>query len=105
MFRPVLAALLTAVALFALGGCTAEERVDEARMDLERRVERARADVETEFRRQRDKIRGRVREFIAQIEQVIPEAPETDPTVRARGRAQPQTIEEFMEDVLASVDS
>ena len=98
----LLAAVLAAV---ALGGCAADEEVDRARSDLERRYETLRADVRREYEDQRAKIEGRVREFIAQIEQAIPEARTTDPTVRTRGRAEPQTIDSFMEDVLRNIDS
>jgi hypothetical protein len=98
----LLACLLAAV---VLGGCSVEDEVDQARRDLERRYERARADVRREYEDQRAQIEGRVREFIAQIEQAIPEAQTTDPTVRTRGRDEPQTIDSFMEDVLRNVDS
>ena len=89
----------------ALGGCSVEEEVDKARSDVERRYERLRGDVRREYDEQRAKIEGRVREFIAQIEQAIPEAQQTNPKVRTRGRAQPQTIDSFMEDILRNVDS
>ena len=105
MPRFALAALACLLALVALGGCSAEEEVERARTQLEERYERLRADVRREYRDQRQKIEGRVREFIAQIEQAIPEAQRTDPKVRTRGRAEPQTIDSFMEDILRSVDS
>ncbi len=53
----------------------------------------------------RDRSRGRVRKFIAKIEQAIPEARETSPEVRVRGRDEPATIDAFMEDVLRNMDA
>ncbi len=97
--------LLALACALALGGCVSEDDVDQAREDLEKRYERARGDVEAEYRRQRDRIRGRVKEVLAQLEQVIPEAGGTSPEVQVRGREEPQEIDAYMEDVLRNIDS
>ena len=99
--RRIIAAVVCAL---ALGGCVSQDDVDQARDDLERRYERARGDVQAEYRRQRDRIRGRVREVLAQIEQVIPEADGTSPEVQVRGRDKPQEIDDYMEGVLRNID-
>jgi len=100
-----MAPLACVLAAVALGGCSVDDEVDRARSDLERRYERVRADVRRAYEVQREKIEGRVREYIARIEQAIPRAQETSPTVRTRGRNKPQTIDSFMEDILRNVDS
>jgi predicted metalloprotease len=71
---------------------------------VEQRAQQLRRDARREYRRQRDKIRGRVQEYLAQLEQAVPEAPETSPEVRTRGRNGPQTIDAFLTDVLRNVD-
>jgi len=93
---------LTCVCLAAaLSGCAAEDATDRAR----ERLSELREDVSREFRERRDRIRGRIREFIARIEQAIPEAPETSPEVRVRGRSEPTTIDAYMSDVLRNIDA
>ena len=105
MPRLLLAFVACVLVAIALVGCSVDEEVEQARSDVERRYERLRDDVRREYDERRARIEGRVREFIAQIEQAIPEAQRTDPTVRTRGRNEPQTIDSFMEDVLRNVDS
>jgi uncharacterized protein len=95
-----LAAALAVVALAGCGGDEVERRVDEARERIERRVDEARRD----FRARRERLRERFDEILGQIEQAIPEARRTDPTVRTRGRTEPQTIDAFIADVLQNVD-
>src|SRR5512145_1663911 len=96
-----LLAVVCAVAFVAvLAGCAAEEEVENARDRLAERTERLRRDVEREYRRQRDKVEGRVQEYLAQLEQAIPSAEGTSPEVQVRGRSEPQEIDEFMEGVL-----
>ena len=93
-----------ACALAVLAGCSAEEQVDQARDRLAERTERLRRGVEGEYRRQRDKIKGRVQEYLAQLEQAIPSAEGTSPEVQVRGRSKPQQIDEFMAGVLRNID-
>ena len=69
--------LLLLVALCAaalLSGCSAEDEVDRARDRLAERTERLRRDVRREYREQREKVKGRVQEYLAQLEQAIPSA-------------------------------
>jgi len=94
---------LCALALFA--GCSAEEEVDRARERLTERTERLRRNVEREYRQQREKIKGRVQEYLAQLEQAIPSAEGTSPEVQVQGRNDPQEIDEFMEGVLRNIDA
>jgi predicted metalloprotease len=61
--------------------------------------------VRREYREQREKIRGRVREVLAQLEQVIPEASSTSPEVQVQGRERPQEIDDYMADVLRNIDA
>ncbi len=95
---------LTACALVVLSGCAAEDQVESARERLAERTERLRRDVQREYRQRRDKIKGRVQEYLAQLEQSIPSAEGTSPEVKVRGRSEPQEIDEFMEGVLRNID-
>jgi uncharacterized protein len=97
--------ILIATVLVALAGCSAADEVDQARDRLSERTERLRRDAEREYRRQRDKIEGRVQEYLAQLEQAIPSAEGTSPEVQVRGRSEPQQIDEFMEGVLRNIDA
>jgi predicted metalloprotease len=96
---------LLVVCSLLLGACDVEQEVDEARTKLEQRTERLRRDAQREYRERRDKIKGRVQEYLAQLEQAIPEAEGTSPEVQVRGRNEPQEIDAFMEDVLRNIDS
>ena len=102
--RAVLLLIACVCAPLALAGCTVGEEVEDARTRVEQRVDRLRADAEREYRQRRDKIKGRVQEYLAQLEQAIPEAPTTSPEVQTRGRSEPQEIDAFMEDVLGNID-
>lgn len=102
------AALLAAVQVVtSLGGCGSADAVDQARQriektgqDLQHRIEKARTDYE----KRRDRFKARFKEILAQLEQAVPQAQQTSPTVRTRGRDQPGTIDAFLTDILKSVD-
>lgn len=102
-----LALLLLALCALLAAGC-GEGDVEQARDRVEERVrERVReqvAEVRREYEERRERYGRRFREVLAQFEQVLPEARRTSPTVRSRGRNEPQTIDAFLTDVLGSVD-
>jgi hypothetical protein len=100
----ILLPFIVACTIAVLAGCAAEDGIDDAREQLAERTEKLRRDVEREYREQRDRIEGRVQEYLAQLEQAIPEAEGTSPEVRVRGRNQPQEIDEYMEGVLRNID-
>ena len=96
-----LLALVCVCAPLVVAGCAAEDAANSAK----ERVRELRDDAKREFRERRDRIRGQVREFIARLEQAIPEAPRTSPEVRVRGRREPQAIDAFMADVMRNIDA
>ena len=93
----------TACALVVLSGCAAEDKVESARERLAERNERPRRDVQREYRQRRDKIKGCVQEYLAQLEQSIPSVEGRAPR-SIRGRSAPQEIDEFTEGVLRNID-
>jgi uncharacterized protein len=100
--RLVLALALAALALL-LPGCGSEDvdrRLDEARRSVEDQVQRAR----DEFEERRERYGRRIEEVLGDLERVFERPEETVPTVRSRGRNEPQTIDAFMTDILGSVD-
>ena len=99
--------VLCALCLVALAGCGAEdvrEDVDRARDRVEREVAERVAEARREFEEARERYGRRLDEIPARFEQVVPEARETSPTVRSRGRNEPQTIDAFMTEVLTNID-
>ena len=90
-------ALLLCVTLLA--GCGSED-VDRARDEVSARVDRAQG----QFREQRERLRKRIEAVLADIEQAIPEAPQTLPAGRSQGQTEPTEIGRFMTRVLENVD-
>jgi predicted metalloprotease len=90
----------------ALSGCGSEDvdrvrdRADEVRKDVEERIQRA----ERQFEERRERYGRRIREVLGDLEKVFEQPEETSPTVRSRGRNQPQTIDAFLTDILQNVD-
>jgi predicted metalloprotease len=107
--RARLLALLVTLAAVA-GGCGADdverevdrarERAEEVRRDVQRRIE----DAEREFEERRDRYGRRFDELLRDVEKVFERPERTSPTVRARGRDEPTTIDRFMTVVLGDVD-
>jgi predicted metalloprotease len=106
MPRRVLAVLV--LALLLLGGCggtdeverRVDEQVEKVRRQVEDRVERARAD----FEERRDRFGRRIRQVLEDLDKVFEQPERTSPTVRSRGRNEPQTIDAFMTDLLGDID-
>ena len=105
MRRPVLLLCLLLLPL-ALSGCGSEDvdevrdRVEQAREDVEEQIDRAR----DEFEERRERYGRRIREVLRDIEKVFERPEQTSPTVRSRGRNEPQTIDAFLTDILTDVD-
>ena len=78
----------------------ARDRANEIRRDVGRQVEEAQED----FERRRDEFGRRIRAVLGQLERVFEQPARTSPTVRARGRNEPTTIEAFLTDILHDVD-
>ena len=98
---------LCALSGLVAAGCGTDEvrdDVDRARDRVERELDERVADARREFEERRERYGRRLEEILAGLEQVFPEAQETSPTVRSRGRNEPQTIDAFMRDVLGEVD-
>ena len=105
MPRPLLLALVLLTA--ALAGCGEEDvrdRVDAARESVEREVEQRVERARDEFEERRKRFGERIDEVLADLERAVPRAERTSPTVRSRGRNEPQTIDAFLTDVLQDVD-
>ena len=104
MIRRVLCAALAAAAF--LTGCGSEDvdevrdRVEEVREDVEEQIDRARE----EFEERRERYGRRIEEYLRDLEKVFERPERTSPTVRSRGRNEPQTIDAFLTDVLTDVD-
>ncbi len=104
-----LAAILACTVLLAgaaagCGGSDVEdtrERLAQARQDLEQRARQARA----EYEQRRERFGRRIRKILAGLEQVVPRAERTSPTVRSRGRNEPQTIDAFLTELLRDIDA
>jgi hypothetical protein len=103
--RARLAAVLLAALLLA--GCGGGDVEDAARERLERARESIRTQVEdarAEYEERRERYGRRFREILAGLEQVVPRAERTSPTVRSRGRNEPTTIDAFLTEVLQDID-
>ena len=89
-------------------GCGAtddvREDVERTRDRVEREFDRRVADARREFEEARERYGRRLDEILAGLEKVFPEAQETSPTVRSRGRNEPQTIDAFLNDVIQDID-
>ena len=97
--------LLAALAVaFGVAGCGAtddlEREAEEVRRDVERGIDNARED----FERRREKFGRRFREILRDLDRVFERPEETSPTVRSRGRNEPQTIDAFLTDLLKNID-
>ena len=95
--------VLLLIVLLAVAGCGGDDvrdRVDAAREEVEARYERAR----DEFEERRERFGKRIEQVLDDIERAVPRAERTSPTVRSRGRNEPQTIDAFLTDVLEDVD-
>ena len=100
--------IATAALAGGLSGCGETDRVaddaraklDEVRADAEERVDRAEAD----FRERRERYGRRIREVMGELERVFERPGRTSPTVRSRGRNEPQTIDAFLTDLLQDID-
>ena len=92
--------------LAGLSGCGGEidqarERVEDTRRSVEQRIDRARAD----FEERRDRFGERIEQVLDDLEKVFPRPESTSPTVRSRGRNEPQTIDAFLTELLQDVDA
>src|SRR3954467_8491966 len=95
--RALVALLLAALALTALSACgSGEDRLSE----LQRRAEQTRHQLEARA----DRLRRRVREVPASLEQAVPQATPETQSPATRGRTEQNEIEGFLTDVLGSVD-
>src|SRR5918997_5895609 len=100
--RLVLGVVLTALVI-ALAGCGNED-FEAARDRVEERFQERIADARRDFEERRERFGKRIEEVLGDLEQVVPQAERTSPTVRSRGSNEPQTIDEFMNRILTSVD-
>ena len=95
--------LLTSL-LVLLPGCggtdDVRERAEDVRDDVEKRIEEAR----DEFEERRERYGRRIKEVLADLDKVFERPERTSPTVRSRGRNEPQTIDAFLTDILTNVD-
>jgi predicted metalloprotease len=99
----VVVLVLLAVAL-AAGGCgrdDADRFADQVKQEASDRAqelqERAQARVE--------RIRKRIEDVLGQMRQAVPRAERTSPSVQSRGRTETTTIDQFLTDILQSVDA
>src|SRR4051812_7707858 len=94
--RALVALLLAALALTALSACgSGDDRLSE----LQRRAEQTRHKLEARA----DRLRRRVREVLASLEQAVPQATPETQSPATRGRTEQNEIEGFLTDVLGSV--
>src|SRR3954469_8061567 len=95
--RALVALLLAALALTALSACGAgDDRLSAA----PRGAEQTRHKLEARA----DRLRRRVREVLASLEQAVPQATPETQSPATRGRTEQNEIEGFLTDVLGSVD-
>jgi predicted metalloprotease len=95
---------LTALALALMLSACGSEDFQSARERVQERFADRVADARREFEERRDRFGKRIEEVLGDLERVVPRAQTTSPTVRSRGSNEPQTIDVFMERVLANVD-
>jgi predicted metalloprotease len=102
--RTIALLALVLLATFAATGCGQADPAtlkDQVRSEVQQRAQRVRKDV----RGRRDRIRKRIQDVLGQLEQAIPEAQTTSPRVRSRGRTGTETIDQFLSDILSSIDA
>jgi predicted metalloprotease len=105
--RVLIASLVLLAVAIALGGCGGDElsaEVERAKERVQARFEQRVADARREFETRRERYGKRIREVLDDLEQVVPRAERTSPTVRSRGNTEPETIDTFMRRVLGNVD-
>jgi uncharacterized protein len=102
---PRLAATLLCVALLTGGAGCGSDDVEDARQRIERDVQERVEQARTEFERRRERFGRRIREILADLEQVVPRAERTSPTVRSRGRNESTTIDAFLTELLQDIDA
>ena len=99
------AAILACAALLlaapACGSGDVQDARDRIEQNVQERVERARA----QYEQRRERFGRRIREILADLEQVVPRAERTSPTVRSRGRNESQTIDVFLTELLQDIDA
>src|SRR5918997_6075171 len=100
--RLLLGLVLTALVV-AFAGCGGED-FEAARDSVEERFDERIADARRDFEERRERFGKRIEEVLGDLERVFPRPERTSPTVRARGRNEPQTIDAFMTDILGSID-
>ena len=100
--RLLLGLVLTALVV-AFAGCGGED-FEAARDRVEERFQERIADARRDFEERRERFGKRIEEVLGDLERVFPRPERTSPTVRSRGRNEPQTIDAFMTDVLGSID-
>ncbi|HEV2774097.1 MAG TPA: neutral zinc metallopeptidase, partial [Solirubrobacteraceae bacterium] len=99
----LLLGLVLSAMVVALAGCGSED-FEAARDRVEERFDERIADARRDFEERRERFGKRIEEVLGDLERVVPRAERTSPTVRSRGRNEPQTIDAFMTDILGSVD-
>lgn len=107
---PLRRLLLAVLPVAALAGCGSEELNTRAEQEVRDRSAQVREDVERRadrlsdrLRERRERIVARIEEVIGDLEQIIPEAPVTQPEVQRR--AGEQDVEQFLTGVIKSVDA
>jgi predicted metalloprotease len=94
--RALAALLLAVLALTALPACGGDERIAE----LQQRAEEARDRVKQRI----DRARERVRQALDDLEQSVPRATPSTPTPASNGRTEEATVEDYLTEVITSVD-
>ena len=102
--RLLIRLVLTALLALGAAGCGSED-FDRARDRVEERFAERVADARREFEERRERYGKRIEEVLGELERVVPRAERTSPTVRSQGSNEPQTIDEFMQRILTSVDA
>jgi predicted metalloprotease len=102
--RLLAAVLACAVLLAGAAGCGGDA-VEDARERLERDVQEQVARARAEYERRRERFGRRIREILEDLEQAVPRAERTSPTVRSRGRNEATTIDAFLTEVLQDIDA
>ena len=96
-------AVLTLLVALALSGCGSDAVEREAR-ELRRGVEARVAEARKEFDDRRERYGRRIQQVLGELERAFERPDRTSPSVRSRGRNGATTIDEFLTDILESVD-
>jgi len=99
-------ALLLATLSLGASACGRND-LDAARDTVEREREKLAeriADARDEFEERRARFGERIREVLGELEQVVPQAERTSPTVRSRGRNDATTVGAFLTELLTDID-